>query len=123
MLERECPCKARAEMLNAEDEDGLMRRDRVRMDLTTLGEGVADDAVVASMFGGARVSGVETGYLIPNDGLIQRRPAGLARGVHSRAHVGGLVDDVGTLLLWGLAAIGAYFVVKGKFRITAQTRR
>jgi hypothetical protein len=124
MLERECPCKARAVMLSEEDDDdgdGLMRRERVRMDLTSMGDG--EGAGVAGMFGSASVAGVGgvVGQIFPDGGLVQRRGA-MVRGTPT-AHVGGIVEDVGTLLLWGLAAIGAYFVVKGKFRITAQTRR
>lgn len=125
MLERECPCKARAMMLSGEDDDdqndGLMRRERVRMDLTSMGDG--ESAGVAGMFGGASVSGIghAVGQIFPDGGLVHRRDA-MARGAPT-AHVGGLVEDVGTLILWGLAAVGAYFVVKGKFRITAKTRR
>ncbi len=122
MLDRECPCKARMLMTGGDGVGAnLMRRDRVRYDLMTEGEDV-EESVLASVAGsgrGARVSG----WLLPGDGLVQRRVSGARRGmVAGGAQVSGLVDDVGTLILWGFAAIGAYFVVKGKFRITAKTR-
>lgn len=105
-----------------DDVDGLMRRERVRTDLTTEGDG--ESGGLAGMFN-ASVSGLAR--LLPEDGYVRRRPS-LARGnlavvSGQNAQVSGIVDDVGTLILWGLAAVGAYFVATGKFKISMSTRR